>query len=91
MALSKVVVALNNKGVYIMDDSDTIRMHIAFWEVATVTKGRWVYQRSFCPVAAAANAEFSPYIHVLVRTEISECFGLSAFRLVTRRVSTQGS
>ena len=45
VALSKVVVALNNKGVYIMDDSDTIRMHIAFWEVATVTKGRWVCQR----------------------------------------------
>ena len=40
VALSKVVVALNNKGVYILDDTDTIRMHIAFWEVSTVTKGR---------------------------------------------------
>nr|KAG5696739.1 hypothetical protein BaRGS_028859 [Batillaria attramentaria] len=40
VALTKVVVALNNKGVYILDDTDTIRMHIAFWEVATVTKGR---------------------------------------------------
>jgi hypothetical protein len=40
VSLSKIVVAVNNKGVYMMDDADTIRMHIAFWEVASVTKGR---------------------------------------------------
>ncbi|XP_076453984.1 unconventional myosin-VIIa-like isoform X2 [Babylonia areolata] len=40
VSLSRVTAALNNKGVYIMDDTDTIRLHIAFWEVASVTKGR---------------------------------------------------
>lgn len=40
LSMTKIVVALNNKGVYMMDESDTIRMHIAFWEIAAVTKGR---------------------------------------------------
>ncbi|XP_076436063.1 myosin-VIIa-like isoform X2 [Babylonia areolata] len=38
--LSKVVVAVNSKGVYILDDSDTIRLHLGLWELTSVIKGR---------------------------------------------------
>ncbi|KAL8577201.1 hypothetical protein ACOMHN_061328 [Nucella lapillus] len=38
--LLRAVVAVNSKGVYILDDSDTIRMHLAFREMASVIKER---------------------------------------------------
>lgn len=40
VALSSVVIAVNNKGLYILDEADTIRMHIAFWEIVSIVKGR---------------------------------------------------